>query len=152
MLVNSEENTGSTLSDFTKAKQLLEKLKVSKSDDNDGDSENIHTEFKESELRDVFEELNQNEKMLVLYEAILSNASGIAYNEHKLDFFKKTEKISITTWFKKVMIVFFAFMGIIAFSTFVFMIIKNGALNDISFVASFLKTVNEVLKVIFLTK
>ena len=147
------EGSGPTLNDFVKAKALLEKLRLSKvNHDSDYRQDELQTDFKESELREVFHGLGPDEKMLILYEAILANAVGIADSDRKLDFFRKTEKIGIKTWFKKVMIASFAFMGVVAFSTFVFMIVKNGALNDMSVVASFFKTVNEVVNVIFLTK
>lgn len=142
------EGTASYPTEVDKLTQVLKKS----SDYFEDLESHVNEDSKESKLRDIFTQLSSDEKVMVLYEAILTNRVGIADNEKKLDFFRKTEKISISTWFKKVLIVSFAFMGIVSFSVFVFLIIKNGALNDISFVASFLKTINEVLNVIFLTK
>lgn len=110
------------------------------------------TDLIENELRQIFSTLNSNDRMLILYEAIMSNAAGIADNYRKLDFYEKAEHIGFMNWFKKVMIAAFAFTGVITFSMFMFAIVKNGAFNDLSFLASFLKTINEFLNVIFLTK
>ena len=121
--------------------------------------DDIYEVLEENDLRSAFTKLDMEDKVLVLYETILSNRGKIVSNkeriadgEHRLALFEKTQKISVSTWFKKVLIIFLAFTGSVALLTFVFMIVKNGAFNDISVVASFFKTMNEVMNVIFLTK
>ena len=79
----------------------------------------IYDNSKEPELRQIFQCLNIEDKMQVLYETVLSNAAGIADADRKLELFERAEKISVSTWFKKVLITFLAFTGSVALLTFV---------------------------------
>lgn len=135
---------------FFKAKNLLLELKLSHLYHEEIENQE-RIDFLETELRQIFTTLGSNDRMLILYEAIMANSVGIADNDKKLDFYKRAEHIGFMFWAKKVIIVTFAFIGVSTFSIFMFAIIKNGAFNDLSFLASFLKTINEILNVVFLT-
>jgi len=115
---------------------------------NNGDSTAISSES----MLEAFSNLSDKDKVILLHTAIHANTSDIVDDEHRLKFYRETQAISLRHWTIKMVIFVLLFVGCLAISSFIYMLVKNGAFDDIGVVASLFKTINEVLSVIFLIK